>query len=182
MHDASHHAISSNKFTNEILASIWNSLALWNTEIWYKHHCVMHHSFTGSKKDPDTIHFNPFIRKSLHERPNKYLKYSNCKAIFFANIFPEYVVWAIYCIFLGIIKKRLWRMQIEYKLKIHELILSSFIIFSFLYSYNIYVIFSYIIGCNITYFICIMPDHDTFETHSNIIYDTKSKDWGNTST
>ena len=29
-----------------------------------------------------------------------------------------------------------------------------------------------------TYFVCIMPDHDTFETHSNIVYDTKTIDWG----
>ena len=178
MHDASHHAVSCNKFTNEILASIWNSLALWNTGIWYKHHCIMHHSFTGSKKDPDTIHFKPFIRKSLQEKPTKYLKYNNYMAFISLNIIPGMWFGQAIIYLRGIMKKKILRMPITYTLKIHEVLLSMFTIFSLLYSRNVYLLFSYVIACNMTYCFCILPDHDTFETHSNIVCDTKIIDWG----
>ena len=165
MHDASHYAVSNNKNINETLASIWNSLALWNNIIWYKHHCIMHHSFTGSKKDPDTIHFNPFIRKSIQERSNRYLKFNYYMAFFFINIFPGMWLGQGLAYFFGILKKRLWRMTIEYNFNLLEFLLSSFTIFSLLYSRNIFIILSNIISCNMTYFFCILPDHDTFETH-----------------
>lgn len=178
MHDASHHAVSYNKNVNELLTSVWNSLALWNTQVWYKHHTIMHHSFTGSKKDPDTIHFNPFVRKSIQERPGKYLKFNKYATLFYLNIFPGMWLGQVIAYHLGLLKNRLWRMSIKYKLKLHELMLSLFTTFSLLYSGSIYLIFSFIIICNITYSFCILPDHDTFETHSNLVYDTKNTDWG----
>lgn len=178
MHDASHYAVSSNKSINEILANIWNSLALWNNDIWYKHHCIMHHSYTGLTKDPDTLYLNPFIRKSIQEKPSKYIKYNIYMALFITNIFPGMWLGQGIAYFNGIIKKRLWRMTIKYKFHFYEFILSLFTVFSLLYSQNIFIIISYIISCNMTYFICILPDHDTFETHNNIVYDAKNTDWG----
>ena len=83
MHDASHSAISKNYLINEFLSKLWSSFALWDDQLWRKHHSFRHHSFTGTKKDPDTIHFFPFIRKSLLEPTKKYLEINYFKKIFY---------------------------------------------------------------------------------------------------
>ena len=179
MHDASHHAITRYSNVNETLASIWNSLALWDNSIWYKHHCYMHHSYTGTKLDPDTIHFKPFIQKSELENNNNYFKYTHFRALFGLCVFPGMWIGQSIAYIGAIIKQRLWRMSIiNYKICPFEVSLKFFMVFSLFYIRDFWIMFAYIISCNITYGICILPDHDTFETHNNILYDTKNVDWG----
>lgn len=179
MHDASHHAISYNKHTNELLSSIWHGLALWDNSLWYKHHSIMHHSFTGTKKDPDTIHFKPFIRKSTHENSSYYYDFNWILTLLSLFVFPGMWLGQSLVYTRASIYKYFWRIDvIDYKVSFMELLLKFFTIFSLFYSCNLYIIYSYIFSVNLFYSICILPDHDTLETHKNIVYNSKNTDWG----
>lgn len=75
------------------------------------------------------------------------------------------------------VRKRLWRVTLEkYYFSFFETFLKFFTLFSFIYSGNFFVAYSFVVGMNVTYFLCVLPDHDTFETHSNLC--EKEKDWG----
>ena len=64
MHDASHGAVSRNPAVNRWIVRVWNGLALWDERLWFLHHVVHHHSFTGDpRRDPDTRNLRPFLRK-----------------------------------------------------------------------------------------------------------------------
>jgi linoleoyl-CoA desaturase len=183
MHEASHCAISSNCKYNETLSKIWNSLALWDFQLWSKHHCYWHHSFTGTKHDPDTLHFAPIIRKSIYENSNKYCKnsgYLTQKLVMFIGcIFPGLWLGQSIAYANWLYKKYLWRIKLGiYHFSFVETALKLFTLLSLIYSSSFLVAFSFIIACNITYFICIMPNHDSFETHINSTMDMTKTDWG----
>ena len=178
MHDASHLAISTSSKVNETLASIWNSLSLWDNQLWSLHHCFNHHSYTGTIYDPDTIHFKPFVRKSNKEKKSKYIFYNDVLSIFFLVFFPGMWMGQSIIYFKGLVKKKFWKMSIHsYIFLNYEFLLKMFTIFSLVYSNSFLVAYFYIVACNLTYFIFILPDHDSFETHENITYDL-TKDWG----
>ena len=186
MHDASHMAISNNKNTNELISKVWNSIALWDNQLWIQHHVIRHHAFTGDyKMDPDIIHFKPFIRKSNKISHKGYLniskRYPILIALFTICIFPGmFVGQGIMYHFIWIKKKFLWKMNLSkmYNISIWQIILKLFIIFSFIYGRSISILFAYAICSNITYAVCILPDHDTFETTQNHINYTEGIDWG----
>jgi linoleoyl-CoA desaturase len=182
MHDASHCAVSYNPRVNEYLSSIWNSLALWDAQLWNKHHCYWHHSFTGTTKDPDTLHFLPIIRKSFQEKKYKYFDISYCPGLiilFVAFIFPGFWFGQVLAYLGWIVRGNLWRISLGiYHHHYIESLIKLFVTFSLIYSGNFCVLYSYVLACNITYFLCIMPNHDTLETHLNVVYNTKNTDWG----
>lgn len=65
LHDGSHGAISKRGWINEKLSIIWNSFVFWGHWLWLQHHIYGHHSYTGIYlKDPDVVHYLPFLRKS----------------------------------------------------------------------------------------------------------------------
>ena len=71
MHDASHYGVSIHPRINEELSFLWNAWAWWNSKVWFYHHVVHHHSFTGeTKKDPDMYHLRPFANKVVEEEDN----------------------------------------------------------------------------------------------------------------
>ena len=76
LHDASHSALfSKNVWPNgdEIISRIFNSLVLWNHDMWIMHHIISHHVFTGNPDlDPDEINLKPFLRKSTYVSPKSY--------------------------------------------------------------------------------------------------------------
>lgn len=45
-----------------------------------------------------------------------------------------------------------------------------------IFQWNLLISYCFLIGANITYSICIIPDHDTFETLKN--FSDKATDWG----
>lgn len=65
LHDGSHGAISKKGWINEYSSIIWNSFVFWGHWLWLQHHVYGHHSYTGIYlKDPDVVHYLPFLRKS----------------------------------------------------------------------------------------------------------------------
>lgn len=178
MHDASHYAVSSNNYTNEFLSMIWNEWGLWDTHIWYIHHVVNHHSFTGEfGKDPDIVHLAPFARKDLKDnRVIKFLCRIQDKIIIPVLLFfPGMFVGQMMGYFFGIFRQRLWKMNLSnYKFTWHKLIaVVSFYNLIMCHSYLCVMI--YLFSLNLFYSISIIPDHDMFE--STVLNDKETEYW-----
>ena len=186
MHDASHIAAVKNAKLNIFLSDLWNSLALWDGRLWLKHHVFRHHAFTGDQDlDPDIIHFKPFIRKLVEEDQRKYWVlsrwYPKTIALITTCVFPgmaigQGIVYNLVWLRRGFI----WNMNISslYKLSWWQTVIKLWVVVSFFYGGSFMVFTAYAIGANATYFACIMPDHDTFETHENRIDTKGAHDWG----
>ena len=185
MHDASHFAVSKKNSINEFLSDTWNAIAFWDGQLWLKHHSFRHHAFTGDPVlDPDTFHFKPFIRKLIEHDPKKYWSIS--------QIYPKTIALIVTCIFPGMFMGQgllynfiwlrrgyLWGIKntVE-KFSWYQICLKLVFLLSIIYGSSFIIAMMYFISANITYFVCIMPDHDTFETHLNRIHDDKNADWG----
>ena len=186
MHDASHMAITKISLINEFISDMWNAIALWDAQLWCYHHVIRHHAFTGDiDKDPDIIHLKPFIRKS-RESPSKY--YFNISqqlpiltALVTICILPGmFIGQGIMYNFIWLRKRFLWKMSLpqNFKFSIFQSMIKLFILYSFVYGRSISVFFAYAVSLNITYAICILPDHDTFETNKNHVKYDEDTDWG----
>jgi linoleoyl-CoA desaturase len=186
MHDGSHYGLfktnSKNKFlNNDVISSIWHGWGLWNSFVWFKHHTYGHHSFTGIfGKDPDIIHGRPIFRKS--EKDSKVIKFlgkiQDKIAMFILIFFPGMYVGQILSYFNGIIRGHVWKINLKNAFKhtpFYEKIL-YILSFSSLFTCSSYIsVYFYLIGLNLNYAICIIPDHDTFE--STIENDKETDDW-----
>jgi len=183
MHDASHHNVSSNPRINEWIASIVNTIGLWDNTIWYKHHCFKHHSFTGTYMDPDTIHFRPLIRKSIGE-PHKMYRFLSTSYLYFAAIltaFPgQWLGQSIYYL-RGYIKGVIWRFTIPRRPDgwVEPLIRVATIA-CLISAARTHIILPglFVISSNLCYSVGVIPDHDTFETEQNLVRDISNTDWG----
>jgi fatty acid desaturase len=183
MHDASHYALynKSNQI-NIIFSKIWNSFALWDYDLWFRHHGHYHHAYTGSKLDPDLKFMKPLLIKHPLTSKKGYSEFTNNYLLLFLSliyffIFPGFFLgqgmlyWLVW-------KRRgiLWNLE---KPEISYSFLKVFFVILFigtqLYNFNIFVSLLYLIAGNIAYGCSILPDHDTFETTKN---KTKTKDWG----
>jgi linoleoyl-CoA desaturase len=186
MHDASHYGLFNTKskniiFNNDVISSLWHGWALWNSFIWYKHHTYAHHSFTGIfGKDPDMIHGRPLFRKSSQD--NKILKIFlkiqdkiSLMILFFA---PGMFVGQILAYFVGMLRGHIWRIGIKDAFEhtpIYEKILYLISLYVLIFNSSYGAVLMYLFGLNINYAICIVPDHDTFE--STIENDKETNDW-----
>lgn len=183
LHEGGHFSISKNKNINNFFSIIGNSFLLWDNQIWNLHHCFKHHSFTGTIKDPDIYHMRPFIRKSNLENLNKIIKIKKnifpIYSVFILAIFPGYWFGQVISYNIFIYKKYLWKMRLNnYKINYFELFLKLFMLYSLFQTKSLSVTSFFILSLNITYFLTILPDHDMFETHNNLINETKNIDWG----
>jgi fatty acid desaturase len=176
-HDATHYAVSKNKFINEFISQIGGGLLLWDWKIWIKHHSIYHHSFTGNYKlDPDMKHTHPLFKKS--EESNACIIKNPLIISLSMSIIPGIFVGQIYSYLLGLYRRKLWGFKINSSKTILEWIIfiGKFYIMSHNKDYLLMLI--YFISLNINYSIAILPDHDQYETILN--KDIKISDWGET--
>jgi len=168
LHDGSHYGISVHPFVNEFLSKISNSWGLWNSNIWFYHHVVNHHSFTGEKKkDPDLYHLKPFLNKVANDR--KLLLSNNVNWVFgFLTFFPgQFLGQGIFYI-VSVLKNpiRIFggiKMPNRNMYDLFDIVfmgLCIYCLYSGLYLPTIF----YIISLNFWYAINIIGDHDTYET------------------
>jgi fatty acid desaturase len=131
------------------------------------------------------MNFKPFFRKSHKISSKKYWNISKqCPiliSLFTICIFPGMFMGQGYLYhFIWMFKRRLWNIKISemFNISIWQSIIKLFMLYSFFNSGSICVFFAYTVSLNITYAICILPDHDTFETNQNHINYDLDKDWG----
>ena len=188
MHDASHFAISTIPSINEILSRIVNASLLWNHHIWARHHVYAHHSFTGEiNHDPDVKNTRPFLRKSRFDRVDKYipsfLPLQSILAIPILCAIPGQVLGQSLVYLFAVCKGRVWgvpitRASVFGMIDVITYILTLTYHTICLWYYPMYVL-SYHITANTLYYLCVAPDHDTFESailhHDN---ESGARDWG----
>ena len=68
MHDESHYALFHELTYNNCASFLWNSLSIWNHNLWFYHHVLYHHSFTNTIKDLDIHHVMPLFRKHASQK------------------------------------------------------------------------------------------------------------------
>jgi fatty acid desaturase len=188
MHDASHFAISENPVVNETISRITNASLLWNHHIWARHHVYAHHSFTGEiTHDPDSKNMRPFLRKSRKDPIEKYIP------TLVKN--QSYLVLPILCgipgqffgqslfYFMASFKNRVWGVPIDSNKIFHKRDIFSYILTTVYHMYTIWNYPAYVIGyyisANTLYYLCIAPDHDTYEsTILDHVAERGSRDWG----
>ncbi len=187
LHDASHFALfSRNSYLNETINRITNAIVFWNHEMWLKHHTFRHHTYTGDiNLDPDLVHLRPFCRKTPLLDKNMYWQINNIILpyiivflIFFvpgllvAQILSYWILWTR--------RGYLWKMdKIEYKQKWYEIVIMILVVLVNLWNANLIATLVYVTSLNISYAICIMPNHDTYLTVQNhISNETNLNDWG----
>ena len=182
MHDGSHYAVSTNSYFNSLLSKVWHYSVNWNDNIWFYHHVLNHHSFTGlAEKDPDMYNYRPVLRKLPDKKSFNFPK-SLIKVIatLFVFILPGMCIGQSVMYLISALKYRLFKIQIpkkqyygsfEYLVILCQLVL--------LYYCGFLTTFIYFVSTNIFYAINIIPDHDTFESHVENHYEKKEGkiDW-----
>uniref|UniRef100_A0A0G4FKE0 Cytochrome b5 heme-binding domain-containing protein n=1 Tax=Chromera velia CCMP2878 TaxID=1169474 RepID=A0A0G4FKE0_9ALVE len=173
MHDASHYAVSSKPWVNELLSRLCNASQSWFHHVWARHHVYGHHSFTGDvAKDPDTRYGRPFFRKHPDDAEKKFLavglENQPASALIALAVFPGQ--------FFG---QGLLYLQALFK---HRYIGIPVDVLNDLFTFEVVVILlaqlqwwvfqpwvqslAYWGSLNILYWMCIAPDHDTWESLS----------------
>lgn len=174
-HDTSHSSGFVNQRLNEIVGSIIASLALWDANIWYKHHSIKHHSFTGeAPHDPDSIYGLPVFAKTNNKPPSK-IKNPYIIPIYLTFI-PGLYVGQIIKYITGYITGRLWEMTIRKDKLFIEWLLMGVMAILMINRKSIMLPFIYLLFLNINYCISVLPDHDMLETHNNL--SKTATDWG----
>jgi len=165
LHDGSHYAITVHPTTNNYISRLSNSWILWNHLLWLYHHVYYHHSFTGSKTDPDV---------SLYNHMNSLSKYSNSIKIITTNIlyaiFPGQHILQVLFYIIYSFKKNLLQSHIKIPDITYYDSLSTIIMLAKLYVFWLIGLIPSIIIItveNTFYYINIIGDHDLFETHEN---------------
>jgi fatty acid desaturase len=189
MHDASHYAISTQPSVNIFLSKLYNGLNLWNSKIWFYHHVLNHHSFTGLLyRDPDVSHYYPFGTKKRED---------NSESIWdFTHRFQEYFIPFLLFIFPGQnvsqaisyqiagYRRKLLRMKLPDQSQLPEIydpidIVGIFITLACvqiaILRGNLLHIVLFLISNNVIYALNIIFDHDSFE--SIVTNDYQGKDW-----
>lgn len=175
-HDASHYAVSISPNINRFLAKIWASWGLWNTDLWFYHHIVNHHSYTGlDKKDPDLYHLKPFVNKTVSGKAQLLNNYTEFLP-FITIIFPGYYVGQMISYFASPFQQKTFHIRIPGKRYYDNIDICLILLKVYcLYSGGILSTINYILALNFWYHINIAIDHDTYETIIENHY--TGKDW-----
>ena len=192
MHDASHHAISSNYFVNDLLCILWTNFNFWSHFLWKNHHIYSHHSYTGIfKKDVDLGNSKILIRKTKSAKYKLVYKYQKWVAFIFLLFIPGQHVGQSIFYFRSLFSKKLWSLDIKDFVKFKEVIISFSLYIPSLFIHSVFpyyylgfvkmliVNYVYWTSQNIGYFAVVFPNHDTIDIHNNMQNLKKyGNDWG----
>jgi fatty acid desaturase len=193
MHDASHFALGArDSWKNKFALRVWNSLALWDSGKWLYHHMIRHHSFTGDVNlDPDVIHSRPLVRKHLDADPNQYVGWMNRSLLATTDVY-SWITTFVYAAILNNAQMflynvvwngtgELWNMPLEktaFRKFWWEYALSLGVLAAHVFKGDFYTSLAYFTAASISYGMCILADHDTFESAIENHVDLGEKDWG----
>jgi len=173
-HDATHYALLTNSVANQTISKFFAGLLLWDWAVWLQHHSLRHHSYTGHKMlDPDVYNkkdhsYVVLISKKItnwYFLPILIMIYS-----------PGIYLGQVLSYMKGLLKRKLWNMDIICQKTMLEYLIITFHIFMMIHGKSWLLFFSFVISMNINYCIAVLPDHDTMETLENS--KKKCSDWG----
>eukprot|EP00435_Cladocopium_sp_Y103_P062437 s1176_g24.t1 len=185
MHDASHYAVSTKPWVNEVLSRVSNATLSWFHHIWARHHVYAHHSFTGDiHKDPDTKYGRPIFRKHP-EDPYSFsptmLQLQPWSSILLV-LFPGQFFGQMLLYFKAFVKGRYLGVPVTHvsaadDVWVVEVVIVSMSHFLWWVGLPPAQTLSYFCTMNMWYWMCIAPDHDTWES----AFENKkvgAMDWG----
>lgn len=189
MHDASHYAISTNPQINEYITKLYNGLNLWNSKIWFYHHVLHHHSFTGILyRDPDVSHYYPFAIKKSEDQSRSIWKITqqNQETVvpFLIFLFPGQHVAQSISYAIAAFRRKLWRMNLPDENHTSQFydpfdLLGVFITLACfrvaILRGNIVYLILFMVSNNIIYALNVIFDHDSVENLVTNAYD--GDDW-----
>lgn len=190
MHDASHFGVSTRPDVNLQLSRACHGWGLWDADLWFRHHSVYHHAYTGvAGKDPDLYHLRPFANK-VKESQVKNALYPGSAYLWVVLFFlpGQYVgQMVIYALARWGGKQRLFktvRLQsasaaassstMESALRWGKVACLAASVGLFRAS-NLLAVLAYFATLNLFYSVNIIFDHDTFESAVQNHYD--GNDW-----
>jgi fatty acid desaturase len=195
MHDASHYALGTrDSWKNHLVMRLWNSVAHWDSGKWLYHHMVRHHSFTGDLElDPDVVHAAPFIRKHKDAELSEYHGFLN-QSWFSTTTLRSYSTTFVYAGVLHVAQVlmynvswnkngELWNLKIERTQRAFakfwwEYALSLAVVAAHLVKADLAVSLVYLFSASMSYGMCILADHDTYESGIENHLDGGVADWG----
>ena len=132
------------------------------------------------------MHLRPFVKKHTDDKEAKFIQsfrqYPKLITIITTMLLPGiYLGQSIAYHAIWMTRKHLWGMSLRsYKISIVEILIKLFVLYSFYYSGSFLVVYSYLVGMNISYVLAIMPDHDMDTIVANRILSSidKPQDWG----
>lgn len=172
MHDASHYAISTKPWLNELFSRMTNATLSWFHHIWARHHVYAHHSFTGDiRKDPDTKYGRPIFRKHP-EDPYQFsptmLQLQPWSSILLV-LFPGQFLGQMLLYLKAFVKGRYLGVPVTHMSAIEDVWVVEVLVM--LMSHLVWWVglpwiqtISYFCAMNMWYWMCIAPDHDTWES------------------
>eukprot|EP00929_Paragymnodinium_shiwhaense_P067199 TRINITY_DN3382_c0_g1_i3.p1 TRINITY_DN3382_c0_g1~~TRINITY_DN3382_c0_g1_i3.p1 ORF type:complete len:467 (+),score=84.17 TRINITY_DN3382_c0_g1_i3:103-1503(+) len=201
MHDSSHYALAVCPRLNETLSTAWNTVAYWDSALWFSHHVLFHHSYTmDNMRDPDMHHGSPLMRKHT-EAPlyaTEHLMVGHPLVQLFAMmVLPGMYIGSIlqYNFVLLLPEEHKWLWTLDFRNKIlarkwwqHVLatwaplwVITITYYRSFFTAIMLGVVYG--MGANVCYSGNILADHDAIETHIATKDKTVEKadslrDWG----
>jgi fatty acid desaturase len=197
IHDASHFALSKKAWVNSMWSIISCHWGLWHSNIWFQHHAVGHHSYTGVPKlphnqlDPD-LRWTPWLRKHPWFKLNGYHKFqqffSYLLFLFFPNQYMYQVLMYVRARILGRVfsfqisdyrsTRALWETALAYFVDITTIFVHFVVPFVAMPTWQAaFCIWTYYSGCGFMYFVIVAPNHDTQETQHHMDGGV-GMDWG----
>lgn len=192
MHDGSHYGISANPLVNRVLHTLWSDWNLWSHFLWLRHHTYGHHSYTGVyRRDPDLVNGQLFFRK---HNENPFLPQH--KQQWWSTFV---LLWALPNQHLGqaLLYIRSWVLNSVFGVALERVSLVDFVVSTAIYAPSLYFHFVlpfqllptsaalsmlalYWAGQGLGYALNIIPNHDTYETHTLIGSPSTGgqRDWG----
>lgn len=179
MHDASHYAVCVSPRINQYLSMAWQAPIGWDAILWHSHHVVHHHSFTGSRSDPDLVHHEPLLYKVL----------SRNISIAVWDVCVRMLILMLFVMYLGqMIVYNLWDtrgvifngLPYPYKDKTDWIRKMCFlaVLCGVVACTPLLSVVSFVIGANVAYAVNIFCNHDTLETYLNAERHADKEDWG----
>jgi fatty acid desaturase len=191
MHDGSHYGISKNPWVNRVLHTLWSDWNLWSHFLWLRHHTYGHHSYTGVyRRDPDLVNGVMFFRK--HSESPYYAQHSQqwWVAYVLLWLFPNQHLGQSLLYLRSWIVKTVFGVPLE-RMSAVDLMASTAIYLPSLFFHLVLpfqllpastalpMMALYWGGQGLGYALNIIPNHDTFETHSLVGPAPNGlRDWG----
>lgn len=175
---------------NRVLHTLWSDWNLWSHYLWLRHHTYGHHSYTGIyRRDPDLVNSQLFFRKH-NEIPFKpQHKFQSWSTFILLWALPNQHVGQILLYIRAWLTKHVFGVPLE-DISLVDLIVSTLIYVPSLFFHIVLpfmllpvsnalgVMALYWTGQGIGYAVNIIPNHDTFETHTLASKPAVLRDWG----
>eukprot|EP00698_Gefionella_okellyi_P014002 TRINITY_DN3870_c0_g1_i2.p1 TRINITY_DN3870_c0_g1~~TRINITY_DN3870_c0_g1_i2.p1 ORF type:complete len:386 (+),score=44.57 TRINITY_DN3870_c0_g1_i2:575-1732(+) len=183
-HDASHQALSTHAWLNQMICTVVGHWGFWNHELWQQHHVYGHHSFTGlAHQDPD-LHHAPYVRLSA-DIPYRDIHRLQIVWVYLLKILPNQYLGQVIVYLRAIWLNELFGLNVHVTfawlprmIELLSVIVHFGLPFFWFHWYIVWIWAIHWTMAGLVYFVVVAPNHDT-ERHCRAQQNTRlGFDWG----